>query len=166
VSLIGYCQQDKERILIYEYMPNGTLRESLYGTERALENPLNWKTRLNIALNAAQGLEYLHKSCKHPIIHRDVKSSNILLSTDMVAKVADFGLSKITMEEGVSHISTLVKGTAGYLDPEYYAKQQFVRIHTIDPSRERCGLPGFWKSIFKLRWEYGKLFTISNIITN
>ncbi|CAM6080159.1 unnamed protein product [Sphagnum tenellum] len=124
VSLIGYCQQDKERILIYEYMPNGTLRESLYGTERALENPLNWKTRLNIALNAAQGLEYLHKSCKHPIIHRDVKSSNILLSTDMVAKVADFGLSKITMEEGVSHISTLVKGTAGYLDPEYYAKQQ------------------------------------------
>jgi serine/threonine protein kinase len=119
VSLIGYCQQDNERILIYEYMPNGTLRESLYGTERALENPLNWKTRLNIALNAAQGLEYLHKSCKHPIIHRDVKSSNILLSTDMVAKVADFGLSKITMEEGVSHVSTLVKGTAGYLDPEY-----------------------------------------------
>ncbi|CAM6003170.1 unnamed protein product, partial [Sphagnum balticum] len=124
VSLVGYCQEGREQILIYEYISNGTIRESLYGTPQAISNPLDWRTRLNIALNAAQGLEYLHTGCSGQIIHRDVKTSNILLSDKMVAKVADFGLSKMTMEDDASHISTVVKGTAGYLDPEYYTKQQ------------------------------------------
>jgi serine/threonine protein kinase len=124
VALVGYCQEGKEQILIYEYMPSGTVRESLYGTAKARNNPISWNTRLDIALNAAKGLEYLHTGCVPSIIHRDVKTSNILLSANMTAKVADFGLSKAVINEGVSHISTVVKGTTGYLDPEYYTRQK------------------------------------------
>ncbi|CAK9861380.1 unnamed protein product, partial [Sphagnum jensenii] len=126
VALVGYCQEGKEQILIYEYMPGGTLRESLYGksTAKARNNPITWRTRLDIALNAAEGLEYLHTGCVPSIIHRDVKSSNILLSANMTAKVADFGLSKAVLNENVSHVSTVVKGTTGYLDPEYYTRQK------------------------------------------
>jgi serine/threonine protein kinase len=124
VALVGYCQEGDEQILIYEYMPGGTVRESLYGTAKARNNPISWRTRLDIALNAAEGLEYLHTGCVPAIIHRDVKSSNILLSANMMAKVADFGLSKAVVNENVSHVSTLVKGTAGYLDPEYYTMQK------------------------------------------
>ncbi|CAM6031767.1 unnamed protein product [Sphagnum compactum] len=124
VALVGYCQEGKEQILIYEYMPSATVRESLYGTAKARNNPISWNTRLDIALNAAEGLEYLHKGCVPSIIHRDIKTSNILLSANMTAKVADFGLSKAVANEGVSHVSTEVKGTTGYLDPEYYTSQQ------------------------------------------
>ncbi|KAH8944918.1 hypothetical protein BDL97_12G012200 [Sphagnum fallax] len=124
VALVGYCQEGKEQILIYEYMPGGTVRESLYGTAKARNNPISWRTRLDIALNAAEGLEYLHTGCVPSIIHRDVKSSNILLSANMMAKVADFGLSKAVVNENVSHVSTVVKGTTGYLDPEYYTRQK------------------------------------------
>ncbi|KAH9544711.1 hypothetical protein CY35_12G009200 [Sphagnum magellanicum] len=124
VALVGYCQEGKEQILIYEYMPSGTVRESLYGTAKARNNPISWNTRLDIALNAAEGLEYLHTGCVPSIIHRDIKTSNILLSANMTAKVADFGLSKAVANEGVSHVSTVVKGTTGYLDPEYYTSQQ------------------------------------------
>ncbi|CAN5951258.1 unnamed protein product, partial [Sphagnum jensenii] len=124
VSLVGFCQEGEEKILVYEFMKFGTLREHLYGTEKAIREPMSWKTRLSIALDAAQGLEYLHEGCIHPIIHRDVKSSNILLSSKLVGKMADFGLSKLTTVEGASHVSTIVKGTAGYLDPEYYMSQQ------------------------------------------
>ncbi|CAK9275841.1 unnamed protein product [Sphagnum jensenii] len=124
VSLVGFCNTEKDQILIYEYMSNGSVCESLYGTPKACNNPINWKTRLNIALNAAQGLEYLHTGCKHPIIHRDIKPSNILLSSKMVAKVADFGISKMNVNESASYVSTQVKGTTGYLDPEYYTNKQ------------------------------------------
>ncbi|CAM6038066.1 unnamed protein product [Sphagnum compactum] len=124
VALVGYCQERKEQILIYEYMPCGTVREALYGTEKAHNNPISWRTRLDIALNAAEGLEYLHTGCVPSIIHRDVKTSNILLSANMTAKVADFGLSKEVVNENDSHVSTVVKGTKGYLDPEYYTRQK------------------------------------------
>ncbi|KAL3684150.1 hypothetical protein R1sor_002172 [Riccia sorocarpa] len=119
VSLLGYCQENKQQILIYEFMSKGTLREHLYG--RDMKGRIGWKERLDIALNAAKGLEYLHNDCIPKIIHRDIKSNNILLNDKLLAKVADFGISKLTPEgDSVSGVSTLVRGTTGYLDPEYY----------------------------------------------
>ncbi|KAJ7519381.1 hypothetical protein O6H91_20G035900 [Diphasiastrum complanatum] len=121
VSLVGYCLAPKDQILVYEYMSGGDLRGRLQG-ERAAENPLSWKQRTEIILQVAEGIEYLHDKCAPAIIHRDIKSNNILLSEKVVAKVADFGLSKLRAveQEGFTHITTLVKGTAGYLDPEYH----------------------------------------------
>ncbi|CAM6085975.1 unnamed protein product [Calypogeia fissa] len=118
VSLVGYCEAAQEQILIYAYMPNGTLTEHLHG-DSDVENPLPWRVRLDIALNAAQGLEYLHMFCNPPIIHRDVKPSNILLDHTFLAKVADFGMSKSCPAGSQTGFSTAVKGTFGYLDPEY-----------------------------------------------
>ncbi|CAK9213835.1 unnamed protein product, partial [Sphagnum troendelagicum] len=125
VSLIGYCLEDDQQMLIYEYMHKGSLYDHLYGDLSTSANEqLDWTTRLHIALNASQGLEYLHSRCNPSIIHRDVKTSNILLPSDMKnAKVADFGLSRLTYGENITHITTSVKGTVGYLDPEYFASQ-------------------------------------------
>ncbi|CAN8238685.1 unnamed protein product [Cochlearia groenlandica] len=119
VPLIGYCEEADRRLLVYEYMHNGTLGDHLHGSSE----PLDWPTRLRIAQDAAKGLEYLHTGCNPSIIHRDVKSNNILLDINMRAKVSDFGLSRQT-EEDLTHVSSVAKGTVGYLDPEYYASQQ------------------------------------------
>uniref|UniRef100_A0A7N0UX11 Protein kinase domain-containing protein n=1 Tax=Kalanchoe fedtschenkoi TaxID=63787 RepID=A0A7N0UX11_KALFE len=106
-------------MLVYEFMHNGTLKEHIYGVSN-----INWIKRLEIAEDAAKGIEYLHTGCAPAIIHRDLKSSNILLDKHMRAKVSDFGLSKLVAVEGASHVSSIVRGTVGYLDPEYYISQQ------------------------------------------
>lgn len=122
VSLIGFCMEENQHILIYEYLPGGTLMDQLYGN-KAKKRPLVWKKRLQIALGAATGLDYLHRHIPK-IIHRDVKSNNILLDAELNAKVSDFGLSKHLPDDDATHVTTVVKGTAGYLDPEYYATKQ------------------------------------------
>ncbi|CAL9196240.1 unnamed protein product [Musa hybrid cultivar] len=121
VELIGFCFEKGERMLVYEYISNGTLTENLSGRRHT---QLDWKRRLHIALDAAKGLAYLHELAKPPIIHRDVKSNNILLDDDLAAKVADFGLSMLVNDSNLGHVSTSVKGTMGYLDPEYFMTQQ------------------------------------------
>ncbi|KAK3220058.1 hypothetical protein Dsin_014028 [Dipteronia sinensis] len=115
-NFVGYCNEGAKKGLVYEYMENGNLQQNL--SDRNASN-LSWEGRLRIAMDAAQGLEYLHHGCKPPIVHRDIKPANILLNEKFDAKLADFGLSKIFMESG-THMSTVVAGTPGYLDPEYY----------------------------------------------
>ncbi|XP_058093804.1 probable LRR receptor-like serine/threonine-protein kinase At1g67720 isoform X2 [Magnolia sinica] len=121
VPFIGYCEEESQRILVYEYMHNGTLHDHLH--DSANQKHLDWLSRLTIAEDAAKGLQYLHSGCNPSIIHRDVKTSNILLDISMMAKVSDFGLSRQT-DENLTHISSVARGTVGYLDPEYYANQQ------------------------------------------
>ncbi|CAK9220490.1 unnamed protein product [Sphagnum troendelagicum] len=121
VSLVGYCLDKKKLMLVYEYVSGGDLRKRLHG-DGVSRRPLSWKQRTRIILQVAEGLEYLHDKCHPTIIHRDVKSNNILLTKKLEAKVADFGLSKLrAIEQGITptHITTVVKGTPGYLDPEY-----------------------------------------------
>ncbi|KAH8969335.1 hypothetical protein BDL97_02G028300 [Sphagnum fallax] len=127
VSLLGYCLEHGEKILILEYMRNGTVRDKLYGTQQAQENPMKWNTRLDIALNAARGLAHLHGGSARPIVHCDIKTTNILLSEDMVAKVADFGVSKLILEPDASHVLTRVKGTFGYIDPIFVSTGQLTK---------------------------------------
>ncbi|KAI4980039.1 hypothetical protein ZWY2020_016792 [Hordeum vulgare] len=117
VSLVGYCKDRNHLALVYEYMPEGNLQDHLRATSTC--KPLSWEQRLQIALDAAQGLEYLHIACKPALIHRDVKSRNILLTTDLGAKIADFGLTK-AFSDSETHITTEPAGTMGYLDPEYF----------------------------------------------
>ncbi|KAJ9179690.1 hypothetical protein P3X46_008029 [Hevea brasiliensis] len=122
VSLIGYCDEKGEQMLVYEFLPNGTLRDWL--SAKAKEK-LNFGMRLNIALGSAKGILYLHTEANPPVFHRDIKASNILLDSKLIAKVADFGLSRLAPvqnDEGtlLNHVSTVVKGTPGYIDPEYF----------------------------------------------
>ncbi|XP_076881829.1 putative leucine-rich repeat receptor-like protein kinase At2g19210 [Bidens hawaiensis] len=117
ISLIGYCNDESHKGIIYEYMANGNLDSHIFDASSSF---LNWEERLQIVCDAAHGLEYLHHGCKPPIVHRDIKGTNILLNETFQAKLADFGLSKAFPTEGGTHISTAVAGTPGYLDPEYY----------------------------------------------
>ncbi|KAL4582336.1 hypothetical protein LXL04_006883 [Taraxacum kok-saghyz] len=117
VSLLGYCNEEKEMVLVYEFMPNGTLEENLLKPELSL----SWLQLLKISIGAARGLDYLHSgtSTQHGVIHRDVKSSNILLDANFDAKISDFGLAKVGFRDR-TRVSTAVKGTFGYMDPSYF----------------------------------------------
>ncbi|EEF46322.1 kinase, putative [Ricinus communis] len=122
-TLVGYCDEKARKGLIYEFMANGNLEEHLSGNNN---NKLSWEERVRIALEAAQGLEYLDNGCKPPIVHRDVKTANILLNDKLQARIADFGLSKSSQIEECTHVSTGVAGTFGYLDPEYYESERLI----------------------------------------
>ncbi|OMO88476.1 hypothetical protein CCACVL1_08367 [Corchorus capsularis] len=122
VSLVGYCDEEGEQMLVYEFMPNGTLRDWLSAKAKG---SLPFGMRLSIALGSAKGILYLHTEANPPVFHRDIKASNILLDSKLNAKVADFGLSRLAPAlegEGTvpDHVSTVVRGTPGYLDPEYF----------------------------------------------
>ncbi|KAG2695480.1 hypothetical protein I3760_07G014600 [Carya illinoinensis] len=119
VELLGYCADQHHRLLIFEFMPNGTLQHHLHPSNNQLK-PLDWATRLRIALDCARALEFLHEhSISTPVIHRDFKCTNILLDQNFRAKVSDFGLAKMGSDKINGQILTRVLGTTGYLAPEY-----------------------------------------------
>ncbi|XP_059438485.1 calcium/calmodulin-regulated receptor-like kinase 1 [Corylus avellana] len=121
VNLVGYGAERGQHMLLYLYMSNGSLASHLYSEN---QNPLSWDLRIQIALDVARGLEYLHYGAFPPVVHRDIKSSNILLDTSMRARIADFGLSR---EEMIKPCSSNVRGTLGYLDPEYVSTRTFTK---------------------------------------
>ncbi|CAL1357580.1 unnamed protein product [Linum trigynum] len=118
VKLIGICTEEHARCLVYELVPNGSVESHLHGDDKE-SAPLDWDVRIKIALGAARGLAYLHEDSSPRVIHRDFKSSNILLESDFTPKVSDFGLARSALDEETSHISTRVMGTFGYVAPEY-----------------------------------------------
>ncbi|KAE8806050.1 receptor-like serine/threonine-protein kinase ALE2 [Hordeum vulgare] len=117
VKMIGICVERRTRCLVFELVPNGSVESHLHGSDK-IYGPLDFDTRMKIALGAARGLAYLHEDANPHVIHRDFKASNVLLENDFTAKVADFGLAK-EASEGIEHISTQVMGTFGYVAPEY-----------------------------------------------
>ncbi|KAF3792430.1 putative tyrosine-protein kinase [Nymphaea thermarum] len=115
VKLLGCCLEGDKRLLVYEYMENKSLDQSLFGNKGL---NLNWSTRFHILLGTARGLAYLHEGSRIKIVHRDVKASNILLDAELNPKISDFGMAKL-YDDDKSHLSTRVAGTVGYLAPEY-----------------------------------------------
>ncbi|MED6184224.1 putative serine/threonine-protein kinase pbl23 [Stylosanthes scabra] len=123
VNLVGYCADGDQRVLVYEYMVNGSLEDHLFDLPPG-KKALDWSTRMKIAEGAARGLEYLHEASNPPVIYRDFKASNILLDEDFNPKLSDFGLAKLGPTGDKTHVSTRVMGTYGYCAPEYASTGQ------------------------------------------
>ncbi|KAF3776346.1 putative LRR receptor-like serine/threonine-protein kinase [Nymphaea thermarum] len=151
VSFVGYCEEGGRLILLYENMSGGNLRQLLSG-KTSTSAFLTWSSRLQVALSVATGLDYLHSGCNPPIIHRDVKTSNILLNAKMEAKVADFGLSKAGQKDDVTQLSTVVAGTPGYIDPEYYCTNMVTK---------KSDVYSFGVVLFELMTGYPPVFDVS-----
>ncbi|XP_027916515.1 probable receptor-like protein kinase At1g49730 isoform X3 [Vigna unguiculata] len=130
VALRGFCIQKRERFLLYEYMGNGSLKDHLHSPGKT---PLSWRTRIQIAIDVANALEYLHFYCDPPLCHRDIKSSNTLLDENFVAKIADFGLAQASKDGSVCFepVNTEIRGTPGYMDPEYVVTQELTEKSDI-----------------------------------
>ncbi|AEE82206.1 putative protein kinase RLK-Pelle-RLCK-V family [Arabidopsis thaliana] len=118
VRLLGYCVEGAHRMLVYEYVDNGNLEQWIHGGGLGFKSPLTWEIRMNIVLGTAKGLMYLHEGLEPKVVHRDIKSSNILLDKQWNSKVSDFGLAKLLGSE-MSYVTTRVMGTFGYVAPEY-----------------------------------------------
>ncbi|KAK7346311.1 hypothetical protein VNO80_20827 [Phaseolus coccineus] len=130
IRLVGYCEepeQDGAKILVYEYVPNGSLLEYIMGSRMSL----TWRRRVKIAIGAARGIAYLHEEVKPSVIHRDIKPSNILLGVGFEAKVSDFGLVKSGPTGDQSHVSSQIKGTPGYLDPAYCSSFHLTKFSDV-----------------------------------
>ncbi|KAH7436230.1 hypothetical protein KP509_05G009300 [Ceratopteris richardii] len=128
MSLIGYCADGDERLLVYEYMPLGSLEDHLHDDPRlTLLKPLSWKNRIKIAAGVARGLEYLHNEASPPVIYRDLKSSNILLNNNYEPKLSDFGLAKLGPVGDNAYVFTRLMGTYGYCPPEYALTNQITQ---------------------------------------
>lgn len=128
VHLVGFCEEDGIQILVYEHMPNGNLHTLLFKNQRKIE--LDWLRRLDIALGVAQGLDYLHSFADPPVIHRDVKPSNILLDDNLAAKLSDFGISKVA-SEFETQFATRPAGTVGYIDPQYILREHLTTASDV-----------------------------------
>lgn len=175
VNLIGYCADGDQRLLVYEFMPLGSLEDHLHDVPPNKE-PLDWNTRMKIAAGAAKGLEYLHDKANPPVIYRDLKSANILLGEGFHPKLSDFGLAKLGPVGDKTHVSTRVMGTYGYCAPEYAMTGQltlksdvysfgvvFLEIITgrkaIDNARPagEQNLVGWARPLFKDRRKFAKM---------
>ncbi|XP_010242968.1 PREDICTED: putative serine/threonine-protein kinase [Nelumbo nucifera] len=173
VELIGCCAQGNNRILVYEYVENNSLDGALLGSKKKTIN-LDWDKRSTICMDTARGLAFLHEELEPHIVHRDIKASNILLGKDFIAKIGDFGLAKL-FPENITHISTRVAGTTGYLAPEYALRGQLTKkadvysfgILTLEIISGRSVATATWGGMkrFLLEWtwqlyEEGKLLEL------
>ncbi|GKB90611.1 protein kinase-like domain, concanavalin A-like lectin/glucanase domain protein [Tanacetum coccineum] len=132
VSLVGFCLEGRQRALIYEFMPNGSLEKFIYGRGPSSNSHLGWEKLHQIAIGIARGLEYLHRGCNIRILHFDIKPHNILLDQDFCPKISDFGLAKLFSEKRSMMSMTNMRGTPGYIAPELFSRSFGVVSHKSD----------------------------------
>lgn len=154
VELIGFCIDGSNRILVYEYVENNSIDKALRGLKDGAIK-LSWELRSSICIGTAKGLAFLHEELEPPIVHRDIKASNILLDKDMKPKIGDFGLARLFPED-ITHISTQIAGTTGYLAPEYVVRGQLTKkadvysfgVVALEVISGRSIFEPYWHGIF------------------